>query len=103
MNFCKLPPDRLDRLRIALGLAHVERLGGAVDGGQRRRLVDEAAIDHAAGRMAGEQRVLGQFHPRRGAVAEPLLRHEGGAHAPALGDVEEAGRLAVDDDGAFAR
>ena len=53
--------------------------------------------------MAGEQRVLRQLHARRGAVAEPLFRHEGGAELAALGDREVAGGVAVDDDVAVAR
>ena len=102
-EFLQVAAGEADRLRIALGLAHVEGLGGLVDGRQRRRLVDEAALDHAARRVAGEQRIFRQLHARRGAVAEPLFRNEGGAELAPLGDRHEPGRLAVDDDIAFGR
>ena len=86
--------------RIALGLAHVEGLGGAVDGLQRRGGIDEAVLDHAAGGMAGQQRVLGKPHARRGAVAEPLLGNEGRAKLAPLRDRKVPRGLPVDDDGA---
>ena len=81
-NFCRLPPDRLDGFRIALGLAHVEGLGGAIDGASVAGLLMKPSLDHAARGVAGEQRVLGQFHARRGAMAEPFLGDEGRAQAP---------------------
>ena len=98
MNFCRLPPDRLTASGSRLALRTSKALGGPVDGRQRRRPVDEAALHHAAGGVAGEQRVFRQFHARRGAVAEPLLRHESGAQPAALGDRQLAGGVAVDDD-----
>jgi hypothetical protein len=53
---------------------------------------------HAAGRVAGEQGVFRQLHARRGAVAEALFRHEGGAQPPPAADREMTGGTAVDDD-----
>ena len=57
-------------------------------------------LDHSAGGVAGQQRVFGQFHARRGAVAQPLFRHECRAKLAALGDRQMSGRVALDDDGA---
>ena len=50
--------------------------------------------------MAGEQGIFRKPHPRRGAVAEPLFRHEGRAELAPAGDREMAGGLAIDHDGA---
>ena len=44
-----------------------------------------------------------KLHARRGAVAEPLLRHEGRAEPPPLGDRQMPDRFAVDDDVAGVR
>lgn len=57
-------------------------------------------MDHAAGGVPGQQRVLRQLHARRGAVAEPFLRDEGRAQLAALGDREVAGGDAFYHDGA---
>ena len=65
---------------------------------ERRRPVDEAVLDHAARGVAGQQRILRQLHARRGAVAEPLLGHEGRAEPAPFGDREMPDGLAVDDD-----
>ena len=88
--FCRLPPDRLIGLRVRLALAHVVGLGDAVDEGARLPAIDEAAPHHRACRMAADQRVLREPEARRGRVAEPLLRHEGRAEPPPLGDREPA-------------
>src|SRR3984885_799873 len=101
-EFLQIAARQAYRFRIALGLAHVEARGRAVDSGKGRGLVDEAAPDHASRSVAGEQGVLGQFHPRRRAVAEPFLRYEGRAHAATFVYAEHAGRQAVDHDSSFA-
>ena len=86
MNFCRLPPERLTASGSRLALRTSKALVVRSTVGERRRPVDEAVLHHAARRVAGEQRVLRQLHARRGAVAEPLLRHEGRAQPPPLGD-----------------
>src|SRR5438270_359654 len=83
---------------IAFGLADVEGLGCAVDRLQGGRSIDEAVMDHAAGGVPGEQRILRKFHARRGAVAEPLLGNESRAELAALRDREMAGSKAFDHD-----
>src|SRR5258707_1029921 len=60
----------------------------------------QAVLHHAAGGVAGEQGVFRQPHPWRGAVAEALFRHEGGAEFSSRGNREMSGGLAVDHDGA---
>ena len=62
--------------------------------------IDEAVLHHAAGGVSGQQRVLRQPHARRGAVAEPLLRHEGRAKLAPLRDRKMPGGDAFDHDGA---
>ncbi len=71
---------------IALGLAHIERLGRAVDRRQGRCGVDETVPDHSAGRMTCQQGILGKFHARRGAVTQSFFGHESGAKLAALRD-----------------
>src|ERR1700760_1829674 len=55
--------------RIALGLADIEGLGGAVDGRQRRGGIDKAVPDHVAGGMARQQGGFGEL-PSRGGASE---------------------------------
>ena len=65
----------------------------------RRAEVDDARADQAlAGRVAGEDDVLGQAEARHGAMAEPLLRHEGGTQPAARVDAAAAAVDAVDAD-----
>ena len=97
-EFLQIAAGEAGGFRIALGLAHVEGFGGAVDGLQGRGGIDEAVLDHAAGGMTGQQRVLGKLHARRGAVAEPLLGNEGRAKLAPLGDRKVPGGLPVDHD-----
>ena len=97
-EFLQIAAGQARGFRIALGLAHVKGLGRAIDRLQRRGGIDEAVLDHAAGGMSGQKRVLGQLHPRRGAVAEPLLGHERRAQLAALGDRQMAGGDAFDHD-----
>src|SRR5580704_3709052 len=92
---------KADGFRIALCLTDVERLGRAIDVSECRLPVNETLLHHTARGVAGEQRILRQFHPWCGAVAKPLLRYESDAHAAALCYAERAGSIAVDDDGAF--
>src|SRR5438552_1189098 len=70
----------------------------AIAGLRRRGGVDEAVMDHAAGGMPGEQRILRKLHARRGAVAEPLFGNESRAELAALRDREMAGCKAFDHD-----
>ena len=75
-EFLQIAAGQAGGFRIALGLAHVEASVARSTCVKRRGGVDEAMLHHAAGGVAGQQRVLRQLHARRGAVAEPLLRHE---------------------------
>src|SRR5579862_174559 len=97
-EFLQVAAREADRLRIAFGLAHIERIGRAIDVSKRRLLVDETPLHHAAGGVAGQQGVFRQLHTGRGAMAKPLLRHVGGAHAAAFGHAENTGRVSVDHD-----
>ena len=54
-EFLQVAAGQACGFRVALGLAHIERLGGAIDRLQRRGGVDETVLDHAAGGMAGQQ------------------------------------------------
>src|SRR5690606_38581962 len=54
--------------------------------------------DEAAGAVAREQGVLREAVIGHGAMAEPLLRHEGRAEPPPLGHAEVADGPAVDGD-----
>ena len=87
------------RFGIALCLAHIERLGGAVDRRQGRGGVDETMPDHCAGRMAGQQGVFGKLHARRGAVTQAFFGHESRAKLAALGDGKMSRGMTVDDHG----
>ena len=46
-EFLQVSTGKAGCLRVALGLAHVEGFGCAVDGSERCRAVDEAAFDYA--------------------------------------------------------
>ena len=56
-------------------------------------------LDHAAGGMTGQQRVLGKPHPRCGTVAESFLGNERRAKLAPLRDRKVPCGLPVDDDG----
>src|SRR5439155_11807492 len=60
--------------------------------------IDEAVLDHAAGGVAGQQRVLRKLHARSCAVAKPLLGNEGRPKLAPLRDRKVPRRLSVDDD-----
>ncbi len=84
------------RFGIALCLAYIERLGGAVDRRQGRCGVDETMLDHAARGVPRQKRVFGKFHARGGAVTEPLFGHESRAKLAPLRDGQMSRRFTVD-------
>ena len=87
-NFCRLPPESLRGLRIALRPC-ARRSSATIARGQAPRRVRAATKPRAAdlaGRVMGEERVLAQAMGRRRRMAEPLLGHEGGAEPPARVD-----------------
>ncbi len=99
-NFCRLPPGERARFRVRAALAHIEHLGDAADDAARAREIDDAAAHEAFARgVAGQHDIVGERHARHGAVAEALLRYEGGIEAPADINAAAAAIDAVDADG----
>ena len=98
-EFLQIAAGEAHGFGIALGLAHVESLGGAVDVGSVAGLLMKPRLTMPLAAWPVSSAFSDKLHARRGAVAEPFLGHEGRAKAAPLGD-RDAGRLAVDDNGA---
>ena len=97
-NFCRLPPDSADAAGFAWLARTSNRSVTRAAGGAGVGAVDEAGAHHArVGGVARKQRVLGQHEAGHRAMAEPLLRHEGGSEPPSCGHAAGAAVLAGDD------
>ncbi len=98
MNFCRLPPDRLDAAASSPLHLTLKRSITSRENARIRGVRNKPEAHHALPR-AGQQRVVREAHRRDRAAAEAFFRHEAQAESTPLRRPERARRRAAEADG----